>query len=273
MSESVSTAPNLPLFVVEEHRYTQPEDGWVFTMLTPAPDYMGSEEPFGSFNEVTYHRNVDGWMRTPHAVDVRAKLTREGFTMVSWETVPEEVFSYVRFYLAPIEWQSDPAFIKEMTVMWLKGEWPTLPEVATPEPITPETAPEKVAEVSLVAYQRVERVFTAQGWECRYNRLFSDGSTDLQWYREGSKDHEELLEDFYARNIVQEYVSDPWPPAGAEELIKQQAASRERMSRNGQCLSCGAIETILNKVTGYKDFSGIGESERYPVGYGCELCD
>lgn len=41
----------------------------------------------------------------------------------------------------------------------------------------------------------------------------------------------------------------------------------------GQCTMCGAIETKLNKVSGYRDLSSIGESDRYPVGYGCELCD
>lgn len=44
------------------------------------------------------------------------------------------------------------------------------------------------------------------------------------------------------------------------------------INRNGRCLSCGAIETQLNRIAGYEDLSSIGESERYPVGYGCELC-
>ena len=42
--------------------------------------------------------------------------------------------------------------------------------------------------------------------------------------------------------------------------------------RNGMCLRCGAIETTLNRVTGYRDYSDIGESDRYPTGYGCEVC-
>lgn len=40
----------------------------------------------------------------------------------------------------------------------------------------------------------------------------------------------------------------------------------------GMCTACGAIETALNKVTGYRDLSHMGESDRYPTGYGCELC-
>lgn len=41
----------------------------------------------------------------------------------------------------------------------------------------------------------------------------------------------------------------------------------------GQCTACGAIEVALNFVQGYLDLSSIGESSRYPQGYGCELCD
>jgi hypothetical protein len=41
----------------------------------------------------------------------------------------------------------------------------------------------------------------------------------------------------------------------------------------GQCTHCGALEVALNSVTHYRDLSAIGESSRYPSGYGCELCD
>jgi hypothetical protein len=40
----------------------------------------------------------------------------------------------------------------------------------------------------------------------------------------------------------------------------------------GQCTHCGAVEVELAEVTGYRDFSPLGEPDRYPVGYGCELC-
>jgi hypothetical protein len=40
----------------------------------------------------------------------------------------------------------------------------------------------------------------------------------------------------------------------------------------GQCTHCGAIEVVLAGVDGYRDLSAIGESDRYPHGYGCELC-
>lgn len=40
----------------------------------------------------------------------------------------------------------------------------------------------------------------------------------------------------------------------------------------GMCLSCRAIEVELFDVIGTRDFSNIGESDRYPVGYGCEAC-
>ena len=40
----------------------------------------------------------------------------------------------------------------------------------------------------------------------------------------------------------------------------------------GMCLSCRSIEVALDKVIGTRDFSDIGESAVYPVGYGCEVC-
>lgn len=40
----------------------------------------------------------------------------------------------------------------------------------------------------------------------------------------------------------------------------------------GLCSACNSIEVALLEVTGIRDFSDIGESARYPVGYGCELC-
>ena len=40
----------------------------------------------------------------------------------------------------------------------------------------------------------------------------------------------------------------------------------------GMCTACGAVEVELNRVTGTRDLSGMGESPRYPTGYGCEVC-
>lgn len=40
----------------------------------------------------------------------------------------------------------------------------------------------------------------------------------------------------------------------------------------GLCLHCQSIEVALNKATGVRDLSCIGESDTYPTGYGCELC-
>lgn len=40
----------------------------------------------------------------------------------------------------------------------------------------------------------------------------------------------------------------------------------------GMCLACRSVEVALNQVTGTRDFSDIGESAVYPVGYGCEVC-
>lgn len=40
----------------------------------------------------------------------------------------------------------------------------------------------------------------------------------------------------------------------------------------GLCLSCRSVEVALLKVIGWRDLSDIGESDAYPVGYGCEVC-
>lgn len=41
----------------------------------------------------------------------------------------------------------------------------------------------------------------------------------------------------------------------------------------GLCTHCGAVEVRLNRPSGTRDLSHIGESSEYPVGYGCEVCD
>lgn len=40
----------------------------------------------------------------------------------------------------------------------------------------------------------------------------------------------------------------------------------------GMCTACGSVEVELNQATGERDLSAIGESDRYPTGYGCEVC-
>ena len=40
----------------------------------------------------------------------------------------------------------------------------------------------------------------------------------------------------------------------------------------GMCTACGSVEVKLNKATGTRDLSSIGEHEAYPTGYGCEVC-
>ena len=42
--------------------------------------------------------------------------------------------------------------------------------------------------------------------------------------------------------------------------------------RYGMCTHCGAVEVLLNSVTGHRDLSHMGESSRYPTGHGCEVC-
>lgn len=40
----------------------------------------------------------------------------------------------------------------------------------------------------------------------------------------------------------------------------------------GKCTACGSVEVALLRATGVCDLSHIGESDRYPTGYGCEVC-
>lgn len=41
----------------------------------------------------------------------------------------------------------------------------------------------------------------------------------------------------------------------------------------GMCTHCGAVEVrLILPISGYRDFSDIGESANYPTGYGCEVC-
>lgn len=40
----------------------------------------------------------------------------------------------------------------------------------------------------------------------------------------------------------------------------------------GMCTACGSVEVALNAPHGTRDLSYMGESPRYPVGYGCEVC-
>lgn len=42
----------------------------------------------------------------------------------------------------------------------------------------------------------------------------------------------------------------------------------------GMCIHCGSIEVRLTHPPfGTRDLSDIGESDRYPLGSGCEVCD
>ena len=40
----------------------------------------------------------------------------------------------------------------------------------------------------------------------------------------------------------------------------------------GMCTACGSVEVLLITPSGTRDLSHMGESDRYPVGYGCEVC-
>lgn len=46
----------------------------------------------------------------------------------------------------------------------------------------------------------------------------------------------------------------------------------QRPPTYGMCLACRSVEVALNRVTGFRDLSDIGEHHRYPTGFGCEVC-
>lgn len=43
------------------------------------------------------------------------------------------------------------------------------------------------------------------------------------------------------------------------------------MSEYGKCTACGSVEVRLNMLYGTTTIPG--DPGRYPVGYGCEMCD
>jgi hypothetical protein len=55
-------------------------------------------------------------------------------------------------------------------------------------------------------------------------------------------------------------------------MNERQRGLNETPVTYGLCLHCQSIEVALNKPTGTRDLSDIGESDAYPTGYGCEVC-
>jgi NTP pyrophosphatase (non-canonical NTP hydrolase) len=57
-----------------------------------------------------------------------------------------------------------------------------------------------------------------------------------------------------------------------EQKILRVAGRAGVTPRRGWCMICGRVDVALDQITGYRDRSDKGESARYPVGYGCEVC-
>lgn len=80
-----------------------------------------------------------------------------------------------------------------------------------------------------------------------------------------SMDHEEftlLNTDEY--QIVVEFL---------QNRIRVMEEAGQKLPIIGQCSACGSIEVhLVGNVLRTMDLSTMGESPRYPVGYGCELC-
>ena len=66
-------------------------------------------------------------------------------------------------------------------------------------------------------------------------------------------------------------MSAPGTPKASEAAVAAvQDAPPEPVY--GYCTACGSVEVKLDKATGTRDFSNIGEAADYPTGYGCEVC-
>lgn len=63
-----------------------------------------------------------------------------------------------------------------------------------------------------------------------------------------------------------------WWQGPDPEVESEEVEPFAQSATYGRCTACGAIEAALVSVTGYQDLSAIGESPRYPIGYGCEFC-
>ena len=63
-----------------------------------------------------------------------------------------------------------------------------------------------------------------------------------------------------------------WPCCPCPHGRHEQRGLAETPITYGMCLTCRSIEVALVKAIGTRDFSDIGESDVYPVGYGCEVC-
>lgn len=62
--------------------------------------------------------------------------------------------------------------------------------------------------------------------------------------------------------------SDENVPLGTQWLRAQPKPAKTY----GLCTSCRSVEVELVQVIGTRDLSYMGENDRYPVGYGCEVC-
>lgn len=96
-------------------------------------------------------------------------------------------------------------------------------------------------------------------WQNMPREYGSDRAFDGGWM-----DHEEftlLNADEYT--LVVQFLTD--------RMAALRAAGK-KMPLWGRCTACGAIEVELKSFTGTVDYSAIGESAQYPIGYGCELC-
>lgn len=62
------------------------------------------------------------------------------------------------------------------------------------------------------------------------------------------------------------------PNSDHERLAKVAIAPAPAAPSYGACTACGSVEVALVRTTGARDMSGIGESDSYPTGYGCEVC-
>ncbi|ABQ86109.1 hypothetical protein PBI_TWEETY_40 [Mycobacterium phage Tweety] len=59
----------------------------------------------------------------------------------------------------------------------------------------------------------------------------------------------------------------------AAAIIGLSACSSDADVVYGMCTACGSVEVALMQPTGSRNLSHIGESDTYPTGHGCEMCN
>lgn len=139
MGEVIKMEPKaaLPGFIIEVHRYSEPEEVWVYTSLEPAAQgsYALVEYPLDGLVGDNYEEGpaytvvTSNWFRQHEVAQERVKQGENGYISAYYlNEVPERLRGYVINCIAPLEWQKglreqDPEVFHRITIR-VKGEFP-----------------------------------------------------------------------------------------------------------------------------------------------------